>query len=174
MLREYALSIVVHVLAFGVRAVTIAAKNFPKLFETNERPYGVRWTHSRCGARWLFGTRERHGTGRRIHSLPYVIDEGSSLSVPVFCRFRENKRARKLDFYASKLTMFANMLILVFDDNLSIIISIPHCLLHSMKRKLRDLLSCHVMLHHVILSSKLVLSILEIHWTNTKEKKLGI
>lgn len=46
----------------------------------------------------------------------------------VFCRFRENKSARELDFYAGKPILFANMLVHVFDDGLSIVVSIPHCL----------------------------------------------
>lgn len=61
------------------------------------------------------------------------------------------------------------MFVLVFDDDLSIVVSTPHCLLHSMKSK--DLLSCRVMLY--ILSYKLVLDILKIYSPNRKWKKLG-
>lgn len=74
MLREYALSIVVHVLAFGVRCHDRREK-FPETLRNERTPYGYERIRDIVCDDYLARERERHDTGRRIHSSRYAIDE---------------------------------------------------------------------------------------------------
>lgn len=154
MLREYIIyrRLCSHVRNVPSRSPRKISRNFSKRTNTIQLR-----TRSRCRAWWLFDTRERHDTGGRIHSSRYAIDEDydSSWFVSiVFCRFRENKSARKFDFYAGKPILFANMLVHVFDDGLSIVVSIPHCLFRTRWRVNVETYHVIVTLHHIILLSK--------------------
>lgn len=136
--------LIVHVSAFGVRR----HDRGEKFLETNEH-----CARSRCRTRRLFGTRERYGTeGRNYLSLLTKITVrvySCPLCFVGLERIREEKESSI--FTPSKPILFANMLVLVFDLNdLSIVLSIPHYLLHSMKSKRTNLLSYHVTLRYII------------------------